>query len=90
MKIETNAPASPRAVAEWLISELEEVGYLTQKEAVAAIQSRFGSEFVYLDVFDNLAISRKVLYQFRKLRSDRIVWEISNNDWFNGWWRMLK
>lgn len=60
-------------VAEWMVSQLEEGTQLRQQDAAREIKELFGEEFVYLDSNDDLAISRKVLYRFKKLTGDAVV-----------------
>ncbi len=71
---------SPQTVAEWMVSQIEEWGFLSQPEAATSIRDQFGKEFVYFDPFGNLAINRKVLYRFRKMTVDTVVWEVSNTE----------
>jgi len=65
---------TPRQVAEWMIEQIEEGDYLLQVDAVAAIESLFGLEFVYVSEVGEKSIDRRVLYQFRKLTGDHVVW----------------
>ena len=77
-----------REIAEWMAAWLDAHQVLRQQEAAAMIQERFGAQFVYRDQYGYLAISRKVLYQFRKLTADLVVWEVRDGNWFDGWWRL--
>ena len=79
---------TPKQIAAWMFEQVEAHGQLRQPDAALEIQARFGAEFVYHDPYGYLAISRKVLYQFRKLTVDFVVWEIRDGNWFDGRWRL--
>ena len=72
---------TPSDVAAWMAEELDRVEYLYQETAVYEIQTRFGDEFVYTNDNGNLAISREVLREFRKLTADTVVWERGERYW---------
>ena len=78
---------TPKEVAEWMIAQLEEFEELLQQDAAGNIQKTFGSEFVYRDDYGDLAIDRRVLYQFRKLTGDKVVWVARQDNWLEGFWR---
>ncbi len=60
-----------KSVAEFMISEK---GYI--------VQEKFGEEFVYENENGNLAISKKVLNEFKKLKEDNgIEWDRSERCW---------
>ena len=77
-------------IAEWMMLQLEESdeGELKQQETAYAIQEDFGAEFVYLDAYGNLAIDRKILYRFKKLSLETVVWVAVQGDWLAGYWRL--
>jgi hypothetical protein len=64
-----------------MLEELRRVQYLYQADAAFEIEERFGSEFVYVNDNGNLAISRKVLAEFRELTADIVVWERGERLW---------
>lgn len=64
-----------------MAEELRRVRYLYQETVVYDIQSRFGDEFVYINENGNLAISREILQEFRKLTEDTVVWERGERYW---------
>jgi len=66
--------ATPKEVAQWMVAQLDGSERLLQVEAVASIQKLFGPEFVYENVDGELAIDRRVLYHFRKLTAETVVW----------------
>lgn len=68
-------------VAKWMMSELEKEGILDQESAVGDIEQKFGSAFVYENQNGNLAISKDVLSEFRKLTEDIVVWVRSDRCW---------
>lgn len=64
---------TPKDVAEWMVKRLDRYGILNQQKAAHAIEKRFGLDFVYL-LGGALSIDRRVLYQYRKLTGDDVVW----------------
>jgi hypothetical protein len=66
--------ATSKEVAYWMLAQLEANDELLQVEAVAEIQRRFGPEFVYVGSYGEMSIAARVLYQFRELSGDSIVW----------------
>lgn len=78
---------TPKQVAEWMVEQLEEADELPQKATALRIQQGFGENFVCLDAEGELGIARKVLYQFRKLTGDAVVWVAVQGDWTAGFWR---
>ena len=54
---------------------------LYQDEAAWSIQKTFGKEFVYQNENGNLAISKKVLAEFRELTEKSAVWDRSQRAW---------
>lgn len=68
-------------VAQWMLQEVQD-GALYQETAVYEIRDRFGKEFVYTNDNGNLAISRKVLKEFRKLTEKKVDWSRSEKGWF--------
>ena len=79
--------ATPKEVAEWMVEQLEAHGELQQADAVAGIEERFGSEFVYVADCGLPSIDRRVLYQFNKLTGDDVVWQTYHRNWYEGYWR---
>lgn len=71
-----------KIVAEFMINEILEKGYVYQEYLVHDIQEKFGDEYVYENENRNLAISTKVLKEFKKLKEDNdIEWDRSNRCW---------
>ena len=68
-------------VASWMAAEIEAKGELYQDDAAEEIERRFGQEFVYENENGNLAISRDVLKEFRKLTETSVVWESREKFW---------
>jgi hypothetical protein len=68
-------------VAVWMLEELKRVQYLYQEVVVCEIQTTFGEEFVYINDNGNLAISRPVLNEFRRLTEKSVVWERGERMW---------
>lgn len=68
-------------VAEWMVKRLNEDELLYQEVVVYEIQDQFGEDFVYENENGNLAISRKVLSEFRKRTEKDVVWERGERLW---------
>jgi hypothetical protein len=68
-------------VANWMLSELENDQILYQENAVGCIQDKFGDSFVYDNQNGNMAISKEVLSEFRKLTKDNVVWFRGERHW---------
>jgi hypothetical protein len=64
--IKLTVMATPKEIAQWMVTQLDESEQLLQVEAVAAIEKLFGPEFVYLSDLGEMSIDRRVLYHFRK------------------------
>lgn len=71
--------ATTRDVAQWMLGQLTQDGTLYQEQAVWDIQQKFGDEHVYEN--GNMAISRAVLAEFRKLTKDTVVWSRGERFW---------
>jgi len=91
MPMPTNADnaqqTTARQVAEWMVDQLEQYDELLQQATAYEIRERFGAEFVCFDAYGDLGIARKVLYQFRKLTGDSVVWVAVRSNWLEGYWR---
>lgn len=71
-----------KSVAEFMINEILEKGYVYQEYLVHDIQEKFGDDFVYINENGNLAISKKVLNDFKKLKEqNNIEWDRSDKSW---------
>ncbi|MGO7484071.1 hypothetical protein ACCT28_23005 [Rhizobium ruizarguesonis] len=68
-------------VAEWMIEFMGQDYWLYQEIVVYEIRDRFGEDYVYLNQSGNLAISRAVLKEFRKLTEGKLVWERGERAW---------
>lgn len=73
--------ATDKEVAEWMASHFEKQARLYQETVVYKIRSHFGKDFVYQNANGNLAISKKVLTEFRKITDGKIVWERGERAW---------
>jgi CRISPR/Cas system CSM-associated protein Csm3 (group 7 of RAMP superfamily) len=74
-------PATAKGVAKWMADKMSKSAELYQEDVVWEIQSKFGKRFVYENENGNLAISRTVLKEFRKLTEDTVVWERGSRLW---------
>ena len=71
-----------KSVAEFMINEILEKGYVYQEYLVHDIQEKFGDDFVYINENGNLAISKKVLNEFKKLKEvNGIEWDNRERCW---------
>ncbi len=71
-----------KIVAEFMISEIGNKGHLYQEYLVHDIETKFGEEYVYENENGNLAISKKVLNEFKKLKeANGIEWDRSERCW---------
>lgn len=68
-------------VAKWLLEKIERENYVYQEDVVYKIQENFGKEFVYSNENGNLAISKGVLKQFRKISEHSVVWVKGERCW---------
>ena len=68
-------------VAQWLVAQLEDQGYLYQEIVVGQIATEFGEEFTYINENGNMAIDKKVLKEFRTITGDSVVWERGERMW---------
>ncbi|QBQ16272.1 DUF6953 family protein [Acinetobacter haemolyticus] len=68
-------------VANWMKEQLDKLGRLYQEQAVYSIAKLFGKTFVYQNENGNLAISKSVLKEFRKLTEGNAIWERSDKSW---------
>ena len=73
--------ATPREVADWMLEQLKRDDTLHQESAVGDIEDEFGDEFVYENENGNLAISKPVLAEFRKLTGRTVIWSRSERLW---------
>ena len=89
LKSETDPGATPKEVAQWMATQLAEGDCLLQVAAVAAIETLFGAEFVYISDIGEKSIDRRVLNQFRKLTADEVVWVTRHGGvfWAGAHWR---
>jgi hypothetical protein len=80
---------TPREIAQWMLAQIDENDELLQVDAVTEIQRLFSSEFVYVGNYGELSIDTRVLYQFRKLSGEAVVWVTENNGsyWSGAHWR---
>ncbi|MEQ5092501.1 MULTISPECIES: DUF6953 family protein [Providencia] len=68
-------------VAQWMYQQVMKTSYFYQEIAVVNIKRFFGNDFVYTNENGNLAISPKVLREFKKLTGDAVVWERGDKCW---------
>lgn len=74
MKKKNDSPIKASDVAQWMLDKIIKKRELYQEEIVYQIEEKFGSKFVYDNEAGNLAISREVLKEFRKLTEKTVVW----------------
>jgi hypothetical protein len=67
--------------AQWMYEEIKKEGILYQEYAVGKIAELFGEEFTYYNDNGNLAISKEVLKEFKKLHGGNAFWDRSDFSW---------
>jgi hypothetical protein len=72
-----------------MVAQLEDGDSLLQVDAVAAIEKLFGPDYVYVSDTGKKSIAKRVLYQFRKLTADDVVWvtRVGGGYWSWAHWR---
>jgi hypothetical protein len=65
--------ATPKAIAEWMLGELQHETILVQEVAAHEISLLFGDEFTCTNMAGELAIDERVLQEFRSLTADRVI-----------------
>jgi hypothetical protein len=73
--------ATPTEVAEWMLEKLTRDGVLYPSQEVSDIEELFGAEHIYIDERGSIAISRKVLYRFKKLWMGVAEWDRYERCW---------
>ncbi|MGY4403927.1 DUF6953 family protein [Bradyrhizobium sp. USDA 3315] len=68
-------------VAEWMIKLMGDSHWLYQETVVRKIKETYGDEYVYTNDNGNLAISKGVLKEFRKLTAETLVWQRGEKAW---------
>lgn len=84
-----SSTATPAEIAKWMLARIDRYGKLLQTKAVSAIEEKFGSDFIYMGNHGEWSIDRRILYHFRKLSGDKIVWVTSHDGVYdpNAYWR---
>lgn len=77
----TDPEYTPDDVAKWMLEQLTTHRVLEQYAAVAEIEERFGSQFVYENDNGNPAIDKKVLTRFKAIRPDDVEWDRFEKAW---------
>lgn len=72
---------SAKNVAAWMVELMGNSHWLYQEVVVRKIRERWGDEYVYNNRNGNLAISKPVLKEFRKLTENSLVWERGERAW---------
>lgn len=68
-------------VAQWMLKQINKKRELYHEDVVYQIDENFGSGFVYYNQEGNLAISKEVLKEFRKITEPTIIWSRSELCW---------
>jgi hypothetical protein len=68
-------------VAKWMLGRVNEGTYLYQEVVVYQVLEKFGEKFTYINENGNLAISKKVLAEFKKLSGNTVIWERGSRAW---------
>jgi hypothetical protein len=65
--------ATPKAIAEWMLEELQRETILCQEVIAEEISLLFGEEFTCTNAQGDLAIDERVLREFRKLTENMVI-----------------
>jgi hypothetical protein len=68
-------------VANWMLEQVHEKGFLYQEEVVYKIKQKFGESFTYVKPNGKLSISRIVLKAFKRISGKSVVWERGERMW---------
>lgn len=72
---------TPREIAEWMVTQIPDAGFLRQARVARMIRTNYGEEFVYKNKNRNLAIRGDVLDEFRALTEGELMWSRSRQAW---------
>lgn len=61
-------------VAEWMVQQIEQRGWLYQSQAVQEIRRQFGEQFLYPNRNGNPAIDKQVMKLFNERTKENVVW----------------
>ncbi|WP_454830548.1 DUF6953 family protein [Paraburkholderia xenovorans] len=73
--------ATSQEVAEWMAAHFDASPRLYQESVVYKIRNQFGPAHVYKNANGNLAISKDVLKQFKRLTEGKVMWERGDRAW---------
>ena len=73
--------ATPGDIAQWMIKEVTEKGFLSQRDAARHIEAAFGPSFVYTNRNGNPAIHPEILDIFNGLTRKTVVWNVGTFCW---------
>jgi hypothetical protein len=73
--------ATDSDVAAWMLNQLKAEGELYQTDAVAAIETLFGTQFTIINASGNTAIAPSTLAAFRAITANSVVWERAGRYW---------
>jgi len=74
-------PATIEQVAEWMLAQLQEVGFLSQSLCCVEISLTFEGDFIHLDKSGNKRVRPALLKAFRKISIADVVWIRSELTW---------
>ncbi|SMO55954.1 polyphosphate kinase 1 [Fodinibius sediminis] len=72
---------TPQKIAVWLINEIKTKRKLNRSEAVAGIETHFGSEYIKLNSKGSRTFSEPIKKVFRKLKDSSIFWNVDEQAW---------
>jgi hypothetical protein len=76
-----NNTATPEEIADWMVQQLNSIGWLKQSRVAVLILTKFGDKYVYRNKNRNWAINKDILDAFRKKTPDNVVWSRSRQEW---------
>lgn len=72
---------TPELVARWMFKELERDRYLYRDAVAFDITRKFGPEFTYVMANGKMAIDKRILKEFRKVTTGKVLWDRGDRLW---------
>jgi hypothetical protein len=72
---------SPKKIAEWMVSQFPENGWLYQEIVVRNIKKEFGEDYIYLNQNQNDAINKDILKEFKNITEGKVQWSRGDKAW---------
>jgi hypothetical protein len=69
-----------KKMAQWMLDQFKN-GYLYQEDIAWALNKESGFDYTYENDNGNLAISKPLLKEFKKVTEGKVVWERGEKAW---------